>query len=144
MQYPPMGNRDIAPVDKADRKPTWVDAHVGERLRARRRQLRMTQVDLGAAIGLSFKQIRKYEQGRNRIGAATLYHLARALEVGEAYFFDGLDDPRGMIDPPHREGRDLARHFQAIGTPRRRRAFLRLVKAIADSPALQARWRDAG
>ncbi|MBP5858950.1 helix-turn-helix transcriptional regulator [Marivibrio halodurans] len=104
----------------------------------------MTQVDLGAAIGLSFKQIRKYEQGRNRIGAATLFRLARALEVGVEYFFDGLDDPRGMTDLPHREGRELARHFQAIATPRRRRAFLRLVKAIADSPALQARWRDAG
>ncbi|MEX0627022.1 MAG: helix-turn-helix transcriptional regulator, partial [Cucumibacter sp.] len=47
-----------------------IDQGVGERIRARRRQLRMSQTRLGKAIGVSFQQIQKYEKGTNRISAS--------------------------------------------------------------------------
>ncbi len=123
------------------RKATRVDRHVGARLRARRRQLKKTQAGLGEEIGLSFKQIRKYEQGQNRIGAGTLYRLSQALGVRVDYFFDGLDSLSADGAPPHGEAETLAKEFQSIGAPSRRRALLRLVKSIADSPGLRGQWR---
>src|SRR5262247_1239030 len=49
--------------------PNPIDQHVGRRVRMRRKMLAMSQEELGAALGLSFQQIQKYEKGTNRIGA---------------------------------------------------------------------------
>lgn len=100
----------------------------------------MTQAELAATVDLSFKQIRKYEQGLNRIGAGRLYRLAAPLDVSVAYFFEGLEDGSRPFLDEREDAETLAQDFQAIALPKRRRAFLRLVKAIADSPALQRQW----
>lgn len=63
---------------------------VGRRVRSRRRQLGMTQRDLAAACGTSFKQIHKYENATNALSAARLWPIAVALEIPIAYFFEGL------------------------------------------------------
>jgi transcriptional regulator with XRE-family HTH domain len=34
---------------------------------------------LGDALGLTFQQVQKYEQGTNRIGAGRLQHIANIL-----------------------------------------------------------------
>ena len=47
--------------------PHPVDVHVGARVRQRRTLLGMTQTDLGDAIGLTFQQVQKYENGKNRL-----------------------------------------------------------------------------
>ncbi|MEQ8601769.1 MAG: helix-turn-helix transcriptional regulator [Marivibrio sp.] len=126
------------------RQSTVVDKFVGARIRARRKQLGMTQAQLGAAVDLSFKQIRKYEHGENRVSASKLLHLASVLGVAVDYFFDGLDGREDALEAPHLEGEALAKEFQAIATASRRRAFLRLVRSIAESPALQESWRRNG
>jgi hypothetical protein len=36
----------------------------------RRKMLAMSQQKLGAALGLTFQQVQKYERGANRIGAS--------------------------------------------------------------------------
>jgi transcriptional regulator with XRE-family HTH domain len=68
-----------------------IDEHVGRRLRHRRRLLRMTQRELALAIGVRFQQIQKYEFGSNKISAARLWSIAKALDVPVSYFFEGLD-----------------------------------------------------
>ena len=52
--------------------PNPTDKHVGRRVRMRRKMLAMSQEKLGAALGLSFQQVQKYERGENRIGAGRL------------------------------------------------------------------------
>ena len=42
------------------------DIAIGERIRARRNQIDMSQEYLGGALGVSFQQIQKYEKGMNR------------------------------------------------------------------------------
>jgi transcriptional regulator with XRE-family HTH domain len=69
-----------------------VDRHVAARFKLRRQLLGMTQETLGAAIGLTFQQVQKYERGSNRISAGTLYRIAQALDVPAAFLFDGLGD----------------------------------------------------
>jgi transcriptional regulator with XRE-family HTH domain len=71
------------------KRPNSVDEFVGARLRLRRKQLGLTQEQLGARLGLTFQQIQKYEKGINRIGAGRLPNLAGILQVPISYFFPG-------------------------------------------------------
>jgi transcriptional regulator with XRE-family HTH domain len=42
-----------------------IDKKFGSVVRLRRVKLRMSQSELGAALGVTFQQIQKYEQGKN-------------------------------------------------------------------------------
>ena len=67
-----------------------VDAYVGSRVRIRRMTLGISQEQLGAALGLTFQQIQKYEKGQNRIGAGRLFRIAQILSVPVQFFYEGL------------------------------------------------------
>ena len=71
------------------RAATSVDIHVGEKLRARRIFLGISQSEVADALGISFQQIQKYEKGANRVGASRLQQLSDTLGVSPYYFFDG-------------------------------------------------------
>lgn len=73
-------NRDVQPVDR----------YVGSRMRMRRNSQRLTQNDLAEALGITFQQVQKYENGGNRISAGRLWQLAVAPDVPITWFFDGL------------------------------------------------------
>ena len=51
------------------KEATLADRLVGERVRLRRKELGLSQEKLGKAVGVTFQQIQKYENGVNRIGA---------------------------------------------------------------------------
>lgn len=65
-----------------------IDVHVGQRVRARRLELGMSQQELGDRLGLTFQQVQKYERGVNRVSASRLLHLSTSLGVTIQYFFD--------------------------------------------------------
>ena len=69
-----------------------INLHLGRRLRHRRRLIGLTQLALGAIIGVRFQQIQKYECAANRMSAARLWGLSKALEVPMSYFFEGLPE----------------------------------------------------
>lgn len=54
----------------------------------------MTQTELGAAIGVTFQQVQKYERGANRVAASTLLKVAEALQCNVADLY-GDPDPDG-------------------------------------------------
>lgn len=64
-----------------------IDVRVGENIRRRRTQLRMTQQHLASAIGVTFQQVQKYENAQNRISAGRLYAVSKVLDVPVALFF---------------------------------------------------------
>ena len=66
--------------------PNPTDKHVGSRVRMRRLMLAMSQEKLGAALGLTFQQVQKYENGTNRIGASRLQQISHILQVPVAFF----------------------------------------------------------
>jgi len=78
-----------------------INTHLGKRLRSRRRLLGLSQKSLAAAIGVQFQQIQKYECAANRMSAARLWQLSKALDVPLSYFFDGLPETeeRSPIGP---------------------------------------------
>lgn len=68
--------------------PEDEDFRIGRTIRILRLKRRMSQTELGDAIGVSYQQIQKYESGLNRIGGSRLARLAQALGVKPAFFFD--------------------------------------------------------
>ncbi len=106
-----------------------VDAHVGWKVRKRRRMMGMTQKQLGDRIGIGFQQIHKFETGRNRISASGMWGIAAAMEVPVSFFYEGLDgklpdtgEARGDI-LTDKETLELVRAYYAIPKNQRRRLF---------------------
>src|SRR5215210_2579342 len=81
------------------KSPSPVDQHVGRRIRMRRTMIGLSQEKLGAALGLTFQQVQKYEKGTNRVGASRLLDIAGVLGVGVEYFYEGL--PQVTADAPY-------------------------------------------
>src|SRR5690349_17699200 len=121
--------------------PSPIDIHVGSRLRNRRKMLGMSQDKLGLALGLTFQQIQKYEEGINRMGASRLQQAADVLGVTVPFFFEGADDGngpyKGVLSPSYiddfvsrEEGQQLARAFMRIRRPALRLVIVKLVQEI--------------
>lgn len=83
-----------------------IDIYVGSRVKARRKEVGMTQQDLAKALGLTFQQVQKYERGANRISASKLFMISGTLDVPIPYFFDGVDSDAAATKEI-REGTDV-------------------------------------
>jgi transcriptional regulator with XRE-family HTH domain len=66
-----------------------VDEAVGARIRLLRKRRKMSQQELGTALGVTFQQVQKYENGKNRVGASRLHLVAIALDVPINELFGG-------------------------------------------------------
>jgi transcriptional regulator with XRE-family HTH domain len=55
----------------------------------RRREKRISQIELAGRLGLTFQQVQKYEEGNNRVGASRLQQIAKILGVSIPFFYDG-------------------------------------------------------
>jgi transcriptional regulator with XRE-family HTH domain len=75
------------------RSATAIDAYIGARVRERRLELGMSQPELGEKLGVTFQQIQKYEKGTNRVSAARLFDMCKALDVAFSSMFER--DPKG-------------------------------------------------
>jgi transcriptional regulator with XRE-family HTH domain len=70
------------------RTATAVDTYIGTQIRDRRSALGLTQEALGKKLGVSFQQVQKYEKGVNRVSAARLFEICKALKVPLASMFE--------------------------------------------------------
>jgi transcriptional regulator with XRE-family HTH domain len=76
------------------RRVTTVDQIVGNRIRARRLELHVSQVQLAELLGVSFQQVQKYEKAANRVSAGRLSQIAHHLKTDVGYFVGDLDGRR--------------------------------------------------
>lgn len=116
-------------------KRTPQDAHIGGRIRERRKELALTQSTLAAHLGVTYQQIQKYEGGQNAIAAGRLQQLAAVLGVAPGYFYEGLPgSPGGRATDAgidEREVTELSWWYLRIASRRLRRGVLDLVEAAA-------------
>jgi len=68
-----------------------IDKEIGRRIRAMRLRMHLSQTELASALGLTFQQVQKYENGTNRIGPSRLEIIARTLKVPVTTFFPSMD-----------------------------------------------------
>jgi transcriptional regulator with XRE-family HTH domain len=52
---------------------------IGDRIKALRHLRKMSQTELGEALGVTFQQVQKYEKGVNRVSGSRLVKLAQLL-----------------------------------------------------------------
>lgn len=126
------------------KSPSHIDKNVGQRVRWRRRELKLTQEKLGDMLELTFQQVQKYEKGVNRISAGRLFEVASVLGVPVTYFYEGVGDipsrktlavaeeiaasPAPIMND---ETMELISKFQSIDDPALRKSLLMAVKATA-------------
>lgn len=133
--------------------PNDIDRVVGQRIRWRRRELKLTQEKLGDMLELTFQQVQKYEKGINRISAGRLFEMANVLGVPVAYFYEGVEEhigqanqladmDEGAVAPVmDTDTLDLIAAFQKITDSSLRKSILNTVKATASALSLEAGTR---
>jgi transcriptional regulator with XRE-family HTH domain len=126
-----------------ERAANAVDRKLGQRVRARRLEIGMSQERLAELLGVTFQQVQKYEKGVNRIAASRLFDISAALDVPVARFFEGLVGGRveGVADESKDyvgdalatpEGAQLISLFASIKSQKVRRRVVELVKALTE------------
>ncbi len=91
----------------------------------------MSQTTLGHALGLSFQQIPKYENGLNRVSAGRLMEISDILNVPISFFYADIatkQQPSYDHDEviSNAEEYQLLKRFRTLTTVKRK-AFLQLI-----------------
>ncbi len=131
------------------KSPNCVDKHVGSRVRMRRMMLGMSQEKLGEALGLTFQQVQKYENGTNRVGASRIQQICEILQIPVSFLFEGsptgVSKAERLSEAPSptyvydflatSEGLALIRAFTRITDAKLCRSIVDLVEQIASREA---------
>jgi transcriptional regulator with XRE-family HTH domain len=115
--------------------PNAIDILVGSRIRHFRQRRGMSQAQLGGALDVTFQQIQKYENGKNRVGASRLQMISTALDVPVAELFVGSSDASkkptaraAAFDP---EALQFAEAFARLTDKDLRATIVEMVEAMA-------------
>ena len=112
-----------------------IDLHVGGRIRALRNLKKITQDELGEALGVSFQQIQKYEKGMNRVSGGRLLQIAAVFGCEAA---DLLENAPAVGKPVKLVGRDGSLSITALDELARNHVGVRMIKAyLGLSPKLK-------
>ncbi|MCO6180790.1 helix-turn-helix domain-containing protein [Ciceribacter sp. RN22] len=106
-----------------------------------RQMNRMSQSDLGRQLGVSFQQVQKYENGRNRVSASRLQQLTAIFGVPVAYFFKDAGQAVSLLQGHDAylgtfvataQGRELNTAFRKIASLALRKQIASLVEVVAE------------
>lgn len=61
---------------------------IGERIKKRRREFGISQEKLAEALGVTYQQVQRYENGTNSLNLENVQIIADALFVPVSYFFE--------------------------------------------------------
>ena len=130
------------PRKSGDDAPHPLDIAMGVRVRQRRKELGLSQSDLGQAVGITFQQVQKYEHGTNRISFSRLVEIAHALDFNVADLIGELDKTkstgsfsRQMAQLAEPGASELLMAYSIIESPKRRHALLNVARQLARDAA---------
>lgn len=121
--------RDFRMGSSHDGNPHPVDIHVGLQIAKARKAKRLSQGQLGEAIGVTFQQVQKYERGTNRVSASTMFAIMHFLNVPSSYFFEGL--PLDYIGGPEVSADPLTPQMRAFLSSK---IGLEIVEGLCSTP----------
>jgi len=129
---------DYSDQNKKKGRAQDIDKHIGERLKEIRKRKGMTQEDLASKLGMTFQQIQKYENGKNRISFSNMVELSRYLGVSLDSFLDSPALVSGLGDKEQnvisqKETDELLKVYYSLEDPKLRKNLLKLVKSMADN-----------
>lgn len=105
---------------------------IGHRIRSRRKELKLTQVQLAKAIGISQGAVSDLETGETEVPAGeTLVGLCRALHTTAKWIIHGTGDH--VVSPPTEE-EQAALDLLRLMSPEQAATWMRLGRALLDDP----------
>ncbi len=112
--------------------PRPIDVHVGGRVKARRTLISMSQEELGKHVGLTQQQIRKYENGMDRIAVSRLWQFSLILGQPISWFFEGIGERKRKVGDllAKRETLKFVRYFSACD-PDVQKHLAAMINAVA-------------
>ena len=111
-----------------------IDLLVGSRIRMFRKGRKLSQAQLGKKLGVTFQQVQKYENGKNRVGASRLQMISTALDVPVGQFFaDDAGTSRTSAKPLAFDPQALrfAEAFVRLSDRELRNSIIDMVEAMA-------------
>lgn len=117
------------------KQATKTDRLLGRRIASLWRLRRLSQADLGRAVGVSFQQVQKYEKGQNRVSAEAMTIIAKLLGVSLEELFSE-DDALAISDTDTTRllgtqgALDLMRYYACIQHEQQRHEVLNLVRMV--------------
>ena len=131
------------------RKSCDLDLVIGERIRIRRILMNITQSELAKSINVTFQQVQKYEKGRNRVSAVTLYNIAKKLSAPVEYFYgaghvdsgirlqgeftdSGRTEPYVAETERSMESVELLKYFSKIENKETRQHILHIIQELSE------------
>jgi transcriptional regulator with XRE-family HTH domain len=118
------------------RSPISADIEMGKRIRDRRNEMKMSQNELAAILGVSFQQVQKYEKGTNRVTAHRLALIASTFKVRPDELYqtqDVLPDVSSLIDITDKTTLRMLKAYGGIKDQATRRQMVELIETIADA-----------
>src|SRR5262245_1777109 len=128
---------------------TEIDLRIGQRLFAARQLRGVSEDALARKLGTTPAEIQDYEKGRCALPAARLHDIARALELNESFFFDGLNGstpcPYSLSEEHYaglrRAVQRIAADHEATANGLRKKLALRDAIRIAQEVCSMFGWR---
>ena len=115
--------------------PDPVDILVGRNVRQLRSRRRVSQLELGEALGLTFQQIQKYEKGTNRVSASKLHQIALFLGVEISALFEGAETNQPVKTELSPEAYELAVHYDKLPSPAGKEAVKTILTLMTNERA---------
>lgn len=114
---------------------------IGVRLRITRKLRGLTQTQLGEMLGVTFRQVQKYENGTNRLSAASLGHLCAALDCYPIEILNGGEmNDREVLNLALANGfEDVMIRIARLGEAQRASVKHALVSLLDDMTAAEVR-----
>lgn len=90
---------------------------IGEKVKFRRQDLGISQERLAEMLGVSYGQVQRYENGKNKLNVENIQLIAEALSVPVSYFF-AYELPQIAAEPAtaysSNDEKALLKHFRDI------------------------------
>ena len=107
---------------------------IGDRIKKRRRDLKISQEELAERLEVSYQQVQRYENGTSRLNVENIQLIADALSVSLAYFFETYKQPAVAEEKASylsAEETALLRYFRKIKKPTSKSTVIQVARLAA-------------
>lgn len=121
--------------------PNQTDVIIGNNLVRIRKARGMSLETLASMVGVTFQQIQKYSNGKNRISASKADMICQALGCGITDLFAGTAAAGSAplsLPPVSAKALHVAELFEKIESDDTKAAIVRLLKSVTSYPAVEA------
>ena len=104
---------------------------IGEKIKKRRRELKLSQEELAEILDVTYQQIQRYENGTNKLNVENIQTVAEALSVPLSYFFETYAEtsfPEGKLPDLSSKEKNLLKHFRKIKDSRSKNLVIQVAR----------------